>query len=67
MVEKGAVNTKLSLIDLAGSESLKKSGAEGERQSESKFINKSLSSLVDVFYALANKSSHVPWRNSKLT
>lgn len=52
---------------MAGSECLKKSGAEGDTKTESKFINKSLCSLVDVFYALANKNSHIPWRNSKLT
>lgn len=46
---------------------MKKSGSEGERQNESKFINKSLCSLVDVFYSLSNNNSHIPWRNSKLT
>ena len=44
-----------------------KSGAEGERLKEAQNINKSLSSLTDVFIAKANGAGHVPFRNSKLT
>jgi predicted nucleic acid-binding Zn-ribbon protein len=57
----------LNLVDLAGSERLARSQAEGQRAREACSINKSLSSLGDVFAALSAKQTHIPYRNSKLT
>eukprot|EP00927_Polykrikos_kofoidii_P082806 TRINITY_DN8327_c0_g1_i1.p1 TRINITY_DN8327_c0_g1~~TRINITY_DN8327_c0_g1_i1.p1 ORF type:complete len:1298 (-),score=288.08 TRINITY_DN8327_c0_g1_i1:539-4432(-) len=57
----------LHLVDLAGSERLDKSGSTGDRLKETQNINRSLSSLADVFLAKSERRSHVPFRNSKLT
>ena len=59
----------LRLVDLAGSERLGRAGTSGDtsRFRETVSINKSLSSLGEVFLALGNKAAHVPYRNSKLT
>jgi len=57
----------LSLVDLAGSERLDRSCASGDRMKETVAINKSLSALTDVFAAIGNKQTHIPFRNSKLT
>jgi len=63
-----AKSGKLYLVDLAGSEKVGKTGAEGKRLDEAKNINKSLSTLGQVINALTDgKSSHVPYRDSKLT
>jgi len=66
--EMGATVTgTLHLCDLAGSERIARSGAEGDRLKEAININKSLSCLTDVFNGLAQKQAFVPFRNSKLT
>ncbi|XP_030900458.2 kinesin-like protein KIF9 [Melopsittacus undulatus] len=62
------VNSKINLIDLAGSERLSKSGSEGQLLKEAMYINKSLSFLEQVITALADtKRDHIPFRQSKLT
>jgi len=59
---------KLNLVDLAGSERQSKTGATGVRLKEATKINLSLSTLSNVISALVDgKSTHVPYRNSKLT
>uniref|UniRef100_A0A673X084 Kinesin-like protein n=1 Tax=Salmo trutta TaxID=8032 RepID=A0A673X084_SALTR len=58
---------KLYLVDLAGSEKVGKTGAEGAVLEEAKNINKSLSALGNVISALAEGSTYVPYRDSKMT
>ncbi|KAJ8302055.1 hypothetical protein KUTeg_021042 [Tegillarca granosa] len=72
----------LTLCDLAGSERISKTEAEGQRLVEAAAINKSLSALgqsdeivviviygvkTNVFTALRTSQLHIPYRNSKLT
>ncbi|KAM1584616.1 hypothetical protein ACFX1Z_037576 [Malus domestica] len=59
--------SKLVVVDLAGSERIDKSGSEGHTLEEAKSINLSLSALGKCINALAENSSHVPVRDSKLT
>ena len=63
-----AKSAKLTVVDLAGSEKVSKTQAEGRVLDEAKQINKSLSSLGNVINALTDaKTNHVPYRDSKLT
>ncbi|KAI1365058.1 kinesin-domain-containing protein [Xylaria arbuscula] len=68
-LETGSMKSgQLFLVDLAGSEKVGKTGASGQTLEEAKKINKSLSALGMVINALTDgKSSHVPYRDSKLT
>ncbi|CAM9234804.1 unnamed protein product [Chrysoparadoxa australica] len=58
---------RLNLVDLSGSENIKRSGAAGDRQREAGFIGTSLLSLGRVIHALARGVKHIPYRESKLT
>ncbi|KAK9829410.1 hypothetical protein WJX72_005680 [[Myrmecia] bisecta] len=58
---------KLTLCDLAGSERINKTHATGLTLTEAQNINRSLLELGNVISALMQQSSHVPYRNSKLT
>ncbi|XP_073139566.1 kinesin-like protein KIN-7D, mitochondrial isoform X2 [Henckelia pumila] len=63
----GVIFSQLNLIDLAGSES-SKAETTGLRRKEGSYINKSLLTLGTVIGKLSEgKSSHVPYRDSKLT
>ncbi|CAL5212425.1 unnamed protein product [Lathyrus oleraceus] len=63
----GVIFSQLNLIDLAGSES-SKTETTGLRRKEGSYINKSLLTLGTVIGKLSEgKSSHVPYRDSKLT
>ncbi|KAG2230867.1 hypothetical protein INT48_003030 [Thamnidium elegans] len=68
-IDTGAAKSgKLYLVDLAGSEKVGKTGASGQTLEEAKKINKSLTALGMVINSLTDgKSSHVPYRDSKLT
>ncbi|KAI5082099.1 hypothetical protein GOP47_0001842 [Adiantum capillus-veneris] len=59
--------SKLVVVDLAGSERIDKSGVGGSSLDEAKSINLSLTALGKCINALAEGSSHVPIRDSKLT
>ena len=73
-ISERVVHSKLHLVDLAGSERLKKTmdasdglSADSQLKKESMSINQSLTYLEQCVIALARRSSHVPYRQSKLT
>ena len=54
-------------VDLAGSESVSKTHAQGERLAEANNINIGLLALGNCISAISRKQSHIPFRNSTLT
>jgi kinesin family protein 6/9 len=74
-VSERVLHSKLNLIDLAGSERLKKTMEDGSgatldetTKKESMYINQSLTYLEQCVVALSKKTkAHVPYRQTKLT
>jgi kinesin family protein 15 len=70
---KSTKRRRLHLIDLAGSECVKKANYEGSIIHDTKNINSSLLQLGNVINALVelgcgkSKIQHIPYRNDKLT
>ncbi|GMT14417.1 hypothetical protein PFISCL1PPCAC_5714, partial [Pristionchus fissidentatus] len=58
---------RLNLVDLAGSERVSQTNATGQLLKEAQAINKSLSELGNVVFALRQGQKHVPFRNCVLT
>mmetsp|Transcript_20448 Transcript_20448/g.26615 ORF Transcript_20448/g.26615 Transcript_20448/m.26615 type:complete len:690 (-) Transcript_20448:324-2393(-) len=65
--QNAVLRGQLNLCDLAGSERVDRSGAQGKALAEAKNINKSLACLTGVFASINSKSQHIPFRDSKLT
>ena len=66
--ENRIIRSTLNVIDLAGSERINKGQNNNEKiKKEALSINLSLHSLGNVLNAIANKSNHIPYRDSKLT
>jgi kinesin family member C2/C3 len=61
LLNEECTNSKLCMIDLAASERVAKTDAQGERLKEAQNINKSLSALGDVI------SAHIPFRYLNFT
>ncbi|KRX13320.1 Kinesin-like protein KIF18B [Trichinella nelsoni] len=68
-IVKEVLLSKLSMIDLAGSERCQKAGLMSARQREGSNINRSLLALANCISALSEgrRGAHVPYRDSKLT
>ncbi|KRZ75345.1 Kinesin-like protein KIF18B, partial [Trichinella papuae] len=68
-IVKEVLFSKLSMIDLAGSERCQKAGLMSARQREGSNINRSLLALANCISALSEgrRGAHVPYRDSKLT
>ena len=61
-----ATVSELNFVDLAGSETITYEFGD-KQQTETKYVNTSLSCLKDVIIALSRKEQYIPYRNSSLT
>jgi hypothetical protein len=61
------ITSRMVFVDLAGSEKVEKTKAEGIILKQAQATNKSLLTLGLVIRAIVDKKSHVPYRDSKLT
>ena len=69
-LENEFISSKFHFVDLAGSESIKKTGSTGETLKEGISINKGLLCLGNVITALTDQTKlnrHIPYRDTKLT
>lgn len=68
LTDESEIVSKLHFVDLAGSENIQRSEVQGRELAEAQNINRSLSCLGNVIYALTEKKrDHIPYRDSKLT
>jgi serine/threonine protein kinase len=61
------ITSTLSLADLAGSERVKSTNVTGQRLSEARAINKSLTALQRCIQCLREGNQYVPYRDSTIT
>ncbi|PKU66315.1 Geminivirus Rep-interacting motor protein [Dendrobium catenatum] len=67
LVTRENVYSKLSLVDLPGSECFLVEDTSGDQVTELLHVSKSLSALGDVLSSLTSKKETVPYENSRLT
>ena len=67
LIENKRKKSVFHIIDLAGSESQKKTESKGERVKEAGANNESLLNLGRVIRAIINNEKSIPYRDSKLT
>ncbi len=63
----GGRSTRLSFVDLAGSESTARAETDGERRQEGVSINRGLTTLGRCVAAIRRRDRHIPFRDSSLT
>lgn len=59
--------SRITMVDLAGNERVKKSGVSGKELSEAVAVNKSLSALGHVVHQICQGAKHINFRDSKVT